>query len=69
MPVPCHQCGQPIDILHRPTARPTLHFHGRCYSEFQAAQDKPATADQHPEEEPPYPGRHTDEDHSNTELP
>lgn len=59
MPVPCHQCGQPIDILYRATARPTLHFHGRCYSDFQADQGRMVDMDQQYEDQPPHPEHDT----------
>lgn len=59
MPVTCHQCGQPIDILYHPTARTTLHFHGRCYSEFQDDQARLAQMDHQQEEETPSPRHNT----------
>ena len=34
MPVDCHQCGEPIYMMTIPHHPSTLHFHGRCYSQF-----------------------------------
>ena len=48
MPVDCHQCGEPIEITTPPHHPSTLHFHGRCYSQFlddyDQGQSAPATA-------------------------
>ena len=40
MPVNCHQCGEPIDMLAPTLHGQMLHFHARCYTEFQEEQQQ-----------------------------